>query len=52
MIITLLVLNLAALLPVLDAAKSYRPLADLALRHVGAAGRIGFASDEERDIVR
>lgn len=49
MSITLLIVNLAALLPVLDATKSYRPFADLVLRQVGAAGRIGFASDDERD---
>ena len=42
--------NLAALLPVLDAAKSYRPLAGLVSGQVGAGGRIGFADDTERDV--
>ncbi|MCX7010948.1 MAG: glycosyltransferase family 39 protein [Kiritimatiellaeota bacterium] len=50
MFITLILLNLAAVLPVLEAAKSYRPLTDLVREHVGTAGRIGFTSDEERDI--
>ncbi len=50
MLITLLVLCLAALLPILDAAKSYRPLAELVLKHVGVSGRLGFTSDEERDL--
>lgn len=50
MFIVLLILNLAALLPILDAAKSYRPLTALVREHVGLAGRIGFTSDEERDI--
>lgn len=48
--IALLVINLAALLPMMDAAKSYRPLADLVRERVGVAGRIGFTSDEDRDI--
>lgn len=49
MFIVLMMVNFAALLPVLDAAKSYRPLADLVLQRVGADGRIAFASDDERD---
>lgn len=47
--IVLLTLNLAAMLPVLDAAKSYRPLTDFVRAQVGVAGRIGFTSDDERD---
>lgn len=49
MVIVLAILNLTAVLPLLDVAKSYRPLAELTLRQVGVAGRIGFASDDERD---
>jgi 4-amino-4-deoxy-L-arabinose transferase-like glycosyltransferase len=49
MFMVLIIINLAAVLPILDAAKSYRPLTDLVLQRVGAAGRVGFASDDERD---
>lgn len=43
MLIVLLVLNGAAILPVLDAAKTYRPVAELVRRHVAGDGRIALA---------
>ena len=50
MCIVLVVLNFAAVLPVLESARSYRPFTDLVRAQVGVAGRIGFTSDEERDL--
>ena len=49
MFITLLVLDAAAILPVLGHARTYRPVAYLVQHEMGASGRIGFASDDERD---
>ncbi|TAN37236.1 MAG: phospholipid carrier-dependent glycosyltransferase [Verrucomicrobia bacterium] len=49
MLITLLVVDVGAVLPVLGYAKSYRPVAQLVLERVGTQGRLGFASDDERD---
>ncbi len=49
MFMVLIMVNLAAVLPVCDAAKSYRPLADLVAQRLGPTGRVGFASDDERD---
>ena len=48
-LVMVLLLNLGAALPVLDLQRSYRPVADLVRRELGAGGRVAFASQDERD---
>ncbi|MCX6995859.1 MAG: glycosyltransferase family 39 protein [Kiritimatiellaeota bacterium] len=49
-LVVVLALNGGALLPVLDVQRTYQPVAELVRQNVGPAGRLAFASYDERDL--